>query len=92
MNYVSRAIESKLVSIGIFLDLSKAFDSVNHLYLIQKLSFNGIRGISLKWFENYLNNRKQFVIIDQQSSDLCNVVTGIPGTPSSDIWGSCKAY
>ena len=78
MNYVSRAIESKLVSIGIFLDLSKAFDSVNHSYLLQKLSFYGIRGISLNWFENYLNNRKQFVIIDQQSSDLCNVVTGIP--------------
>ena len=73
MNYVSCAIESKLVSIGMFLDLSKAFDSVNHSYL-----FNGIRGISLNWFENYLNNPTQFVIIDQQYSDLCNIVTGIP--------------
>ena len=78
MNDVSRAIESKLVSIGIFLDLSKAFDSVSHSYLLQKLSCYGIRRISLNWFEDYLNNRKQFVIIDQQSSDLCNIVTGIP--------------
>ena len=55
---ITKAIDKGQYTIGIFLDLSKAFD---HSILIKKLEYYGIRGVALKWFENYLANRKQIV-------------------------------
>ena len=61
VNQISSAIDNKELSVGVFLDLSKAFDAVNHKILLQKLEHYGIRGVALKWIENYLYNRKQYV-------------------------------
>ena len=58
---VQKAIEDREHSCGIFLDFSKAFDTVNHEILLTKLEFYGIRGIVKDWFTSYLSNRKQFV-------------------------------
>ena len=60
---IQKAIERKLYSCGIFLDLSKAFDNVNHDILLKKLENCGIQGIAKQWFYSYmyLLNRKQFV-------------------------------
>ena len=46
--------------VGIYLDLQKAFDTVNHEILLAKMKHYGIRGIMYKWFASYLRNRKQF--------------------------------
>ena len=63
---------------AVFLDLSKAFDTVHHSTLLEKLYHYGIRGVSLDWFKSYLSGRKHFVNIDNHSSDLCNIVYSVP--------------
>ena len=51
------AIDNKQITCGLFLDFSKAFDTVNHNILLEKLNKYGIRGKPLDWFTNYLTNR-----------------------------------
>ena len=67
-------------TLGVFIDLSKAFDTVNHNILIDKLNSYGIKSNSLKWFSSYLSNRKQFVqagAIKTSSLDsICGVSQG----------------
>lgn len=75
---IQRAIDEGTYSCGIFLDLSKAFDTVNHKILLRKLEIYGIRGIALEWFTSYLSNRKQFVSIGNNTSDLKQVLCGVP--------------
>ena len=64
--------------IGVFLDLSKAFDAINHTILIQKLQHYGICGIALEWFSNYLTNRKQIIKYKQTQSQEMVIQTGVP--------------
>ena len=63
---------------GVFVDLRKAFDTVDHRVLLQKLEHYGVRGISKKWFSSYLTNRKQFVSIENCNSTTKTVLTGVP--------------
>ena len=56
-----RAIDSGAYSCGIFLDLRKAFDTVDHKILLEKLQYYGVRGIVLDWFSSYLSDRWQYV-------------------------------
>ena len=62
----------------IYLDFSKAFDSVPHDRLISKLRNLGIRGKILKWIESFLKGRKQRVIMRNGSSSWCEVISGVP--------------
>ena len=81
---IQRAIEDKQFSCGVFLDFSKAFDTVNHVILMKKLENYGIRGVARDWFQSYLSDRKQYVNINNITSDLCNLSCGIPqGSVSS---------
>ena len=72
---VQKAIEDREY---IFLDFSKAFDTVNHEILFTKLEFYGIRGIVKDWFTSYLSNRKQFVSLGNTQSDKVNIFYGVP--------------
>ena len=75
---IQKAIDDGLVSCGIFLDLRKAFDTVNHQILIRKLEHYGIRGIANDWFRSYLHNRQQFVCIGDTTSDYSINSCGVP--------------
>ena len=61
---------SKDITMAVFIDLSKAFDTINHDVLLYKLCHNGIRGISDKWFSSYLSNRKQYIEMNDCKSPL----------------------
>lgn len=74
---ISKAINEGKYTIGIFLDLSKAFDTVNHEILLKKLQ-HGIRGVSQKWFRSCLNERKQIVKYNQYRSNEMTITTGVP--------------
>ena len=58
---ITAVMDSNQFSIGLFIDLSKAFDTLNHKILLQKLNHYGIRSVTPKWFESYLTNRYQYV-------------------------------
>lgn len=71
-------IDKKNIVSGLFLDLSKAFDCVNHSILLYKLQNAGVRGIALSLVQSYLSNRKQFVCANGIESDLLNICIGVP--------------
>ena len=75
---IQRAIENKLYSSGIFLDLSKAFNTVNHSILLAKLEHYGIRGLPNEWFRSYLTNRQQFISVNNSDSDPLQITCGVP--------------
>ena len=64
--------------LGVFIDFSKAFDTVNHHILLQKLSHYGIRGLALNWFTSYLDNRYQYVSFDSTESTRRKITCGVP--------------
>ena len=73
-SYIPRLDQGQL-TIGVFLDLAKAFDIVNHEILIDKLHHYGIRGTCLSWYRSigyYLNNRSQLVSCNNFSSSACS--------------------
>ena len=61
---ISTAVDNKKHCAGVFIDLKKAFDTVNHDLLVRKLFFYGIRGTENAWLTNYLTNRNNYVIAD----------------------------
>ena len=54
-------------NVGIFIDLSKAFNAAYHTILLKKLEINGITGANLAWFRSYLTNRKQYICINNDT-------------------------
>ena len=71
-------LDSKRIGCGIFIDLQKAFDTVNHQILLQKLNHYGVRAIALRWFESYLTDRQQFVSVNGYSSNPGKITWGVP--------------
>ena len=64
--------------LSVFLDLSKAFDTIDHHILFEKLSHYGIDGVALRWFQSYLSNRKQFIALEGLESDRMDISVGVP--------------
>ena len=75
---IEDTIEKNEYAVGVFCDLSKAFDTLNHNILLAKLEHYGIRGTALQWFTSYLHDRKQFKEWHGQKSPLAHIETGVP--------------
>ena len=75
---IKQALDNGYIVCGIFVDLQKAFDTVDHQILLSKLDYYVIRGISNNWFKSYLFNRKQCVSIDGYDSELVEMNCGVP--------------
>ena len=75
---IINSLNKNNVVLGIFLDFSKAFDTVKHPILLKKLKHYDIRNKTLDLLSNYLNNRKQYVYIDNIKSELLPIISGVP--------------
>ena len=86
LNYIYTALDEGKYVFGIYIDLKKAFDTVNHNILLTKLEYYSIRGLALKWFTSYLNNRLQFVSTNGITSNIKRL--GNYGVPQGSVLGS----
>ena len=75
---IRQSIDNNEFGCGIFIDLKKAFDTVNHTILLTKLNHYGIRGVVLDWFKSYLSQREQFVNVNGHNSLSLPVTCGVP--------------
>ena len=71
-------IDKKQLPISVFLDLSKAFDTLDHKVLLEKLQYYGVADVPLSWFESYLTGRVQYVDFDGTESCNLPLTTGVP--------------
>ena len=78
LNQLTTKTDSGEITVGIFLDFAKAFDTINHNILKQKLEHYGIRGLPLDWMCSYLSNRFQFVSNGNNASTLLPITCGVP--------------
>ena len=77
-NDIFESVNNNKVTLAAFIDLKKAFDTVNHNILIKKLENMGIRGINLLWIKNYLDNRQQRTVCNNTLSKLDKIKCGVP--------------
>ena len=78
VNQITEALSQGKYTLGIFIDLSKPFDTVNHNILLEKLKANGIQSENLKSFRSYLSNRKQFILYDNFKTEVKIVKCDVP--------------
>ena len=78
VDQISQSLQNGHVTVGLFLDFKKAFDTVDHRILLRKLEKYGIRGLLHDWILDYLTNRRQFVSIQGHHSSYAPVSYGVP--------------
>ena len=78
INKISSAIDKRESTVGVLLDLSKAFDTLDHQILFTKLEHYGIRGTDLQWIKSYFSCRQQFVQFNQACSPMQTIKCGVP--------------
>lgn len=78
LNDLYESLDQRKKTLGIFIDLSKAFDLVNHEILLDKLEHYGIRGVPLKWFDSYLQTRTHYVELNNCKSECLSLAVGVP--------------
>ena len=77
-DFLLNAMDNKKLTALVLLDLSKAFDSIDHIILLRKLRRIGVSDQALRWFRSYLSDRKQFVRIGSATSETLPITHGVP--------------
>jgi len=77
-NMIYKCLDKEEYVIGLYLDLRKAFDTVNHDVLLSKLFHYGVRGHLYDWFVSYLSGRVQFTVINSHKSNILPISCGVP--------------
>uniref|UniRef100_A0A672FVC1 Reverse transcriptase domain-containing protein n=1 Tax=Salarias fasciatus TaxID=181472 RepID=A0A672FVC1_SALFA len=75
---ITTALDQKKIAVGVFIDLKKAFDTINHFILVNKLEKYGVRGVAGDWIKSYLTGRVQFVKMGKHISEQLGIVCGVP--------------
>ena len=75
---ITTSIDKGQFTVGVFIDLKKAFDTIDHANLVEKLKYYGVRGVALSWMSSYLSNRTQYVSYNNIDSDKMNITCGVP--------------
>ena len=75
---IRKALDEDKFACGVFIDLQKAFGTVDHVILLSKFNHNGVRGAFYQWFKTYLTGRQQFTAVAHLKSDLCSINYSIP--------------
>lgn len=75
---ILRSFDGNKYSLAVFIDLSKAFNMVDHKLLLDKLNLMGVRGVAFDWFKNYLHQRKQYVNFNNVNSDYKFIERSVP--------------
>jgi len=75
---IQSGLDNNKITAAVFIDLSKALDTVDHDILLNKCDRLGIRGTPLQWLRSYLSNREQYVATAAMSSDCARIVCGVP--------------
>ena len=75
---ITDSFEKGEYTLGDFIDLSKAFDTIDHQILIKKLQYYGIDGTALEWFKVCLSNRKQYISSQDISVNCLDIICGVP--------------
>ena len=76
VNQITSAFDNDKFVLGVFIDLSKAFDTVNHEILLKKVQHYGIKGNVFQWLKSYLANRNQFVL--SETTGILDILCGVP--------------
>lgn len=78
MEELSSAIDEKKFAEGVFINLKKAFDTIDHNIMLEKMESFGVRGVGLKWLKSYIRNRSQYVQVGDAMSKPADITCGVP--------------
>ena len=85
VDQIYKSFENDNYTLGVFIDLSKAFDTINHSILLKKIEMYGVNTANLAWFTSYLNGRKQYIKISESADTLKKDIKY--GVPQGSILG-----
>ena len=74
---IQKQLDAGNYTVRVFIDLKKAFNTVDHNILLEKLDYYGIRGVAKEWFPSYLDNRKQYITLNGSNSSIKTIENGI---------------
>ena len=88
IDQISNNFENNEFTIGVFIDLPKAFDSVEHRILLKKLIHYRVNDKNIRWSDGYLTNHKQFLPLNNKSKNFVNLPVEFPKDQYLDLYCS----